>query len=150
MIYLCANAMRVCCICRPTLMEAYDVGVPEWGGDLNLSLDVNSVQVVCDALLADRLDSHLRKKTHYWVFSCFRNPKCPNYSYSDHSNDQVWMINNHKHIFIFKQSLSSTARKTALGYRGTLVTLVRLCAILVVVAHFHRLSGASKHRFLFN
>lgn len=43
-------------------MEAYDVGVPERRRDLDLSLDVNSVQVIYDALLADRLDSHLRKK----------------------------------------------------------------------------------------
>lgn len=51
--------------CRLTFVEAYDVEVPERGGDLDLSLDVNSVQVVGDALLADRLDCHLRKKTHY-------------------------------------------------------------------------------------
>lgn len=45
-------------------MEAYDVGVPKRGGDLDLSLDVNFVQVISDALLADRLDRQLRKKTH--------------------------------------------------------------------------------------
>lgn len=48
-----------------TLVDANDVGVPERGCDLDLSLDVNSVQVVGDALFADRLDRHLRKKTHY-------------------------------------------------------------------------------------
>lgn len=41
------------CQCHLTLMEAYDVGVPEGRCDLDLSLDVNSVQVVRDALLAD-------------------------------------------------------------------------------------------------
>lgn len=55
---LCSMCVR--CVCRPTLVEAYDVRVPEGGGDLDLSLDVNPVQVVCDALLADRLDRHLR------------------------------------------------------------------------------------------
>lgn len=54
-----------CCVCRLTLVEAYDVGVPERGSDLDLSLDVNSVQVISDALLTNRLDRHLRKKTHY-------------------------------------------------------------------------------------
>lgn len=49
----------------PTLMEANDVGVPQGGRDLNLTLDVNSVQVVDDALLSDRLDSHLTEKMHY-------------------------------------------------------------------------------------
>ncbi|KAG7243765.1 hypothetical protein INR49_009028 [Caranx melampygus] len=43
-------------------MEANDVGVPERGRDLNLSLDVDLVQVISDALLADRLDRHLREK----------------------------------------------------------------------------------------
>lgn len=43
-------------------METYDVGVPERGGDLDLSLDVYSVQVVGDALLTDGLDGHLREK----------------------------------------------------------------------------------------
>lgn len=57
--------MCVCCVCRLTLMEANDVWVPERGGDLDLSLDVNSVQVVSDVLLADRLDRHLREKTRY-------------------------------------------------------------------------------------
>ena len=53
------------CVFRLTLVEAYDVGVPERGGDLDLSLDVNSVQVVSDVLFTDRLDRHLRKKTLY-------------------------------------------------------------------------------------
>lgn len=34
-------------------MEADDVGVSEGGRDLDLSLDVNPVQVVHDALLTD-------------------------------------------------------------------------------------------------
>lgn len=46
-------------------MEANDVGVPQGGRDLNLTLDVNSVQVFDDALLTDRLDSHLTEKMHY-------------------------------------------------------------------------------------
>lgn len=50
-----------------TLMEAYDVGVSEWGGDLNLSLDVNPVQIVGDAFFSDRLDCHLGMKTYNWV-----------------------------------------------------------------------------------
>lgn len=50
---------------RPTLMEANDVGVPQGSRDLNLSLDVNSVQVFDDALLTDWLDSHLTEKMHY-------------------------------------------------------------------------------------
>lgn len=48
-------------------MEAYDVSVAERGGDLDLSLDVNSVQVISDALLADGLDGHLGKRTHHSV-----------------------------------------------------------------------------------
>ena len=40
-------------------MEAYDVGVPEGRGDLDLSLDVNSVQVIGDSLLPYGLDGHL-------------------------------------------------------------------------------------------
>lgn len=48
-----------------TLMEADDVGVSQGGRDLNLSLDVNPVQVFDDALLTDRLDSHLTEKMHY-------------------------------------------------------------------------------------
>lgn len=56
-------------------MEAYDVRVPERGGDLDLPLDVNPVQVVCDALLADRLDRHLgEKKTHYRICGSFSEP----------------------------------------------------------------------------
>lgn len=46
-------------------MEANDVGVPQGGRDLNLTLDVNSVQVFDDALLTDRLDSHLTEEMHY-------------------------------------------------------------------------------------
>lgn len=46
-------------------MEANDVGVPQGGRDLNLSLDVNSVQVFDDALFTDGLDSHLTEKMHY-------------------------------------------------------------------------------------
>lgn len=45
-------------------MEADDVGVSQGGGDLDLSLDVNSVQVFDDALLTDRLDSHLTERMH--------------------------------------------------------------------------------------
>lgn len=46
-------------------MEADDVGVSQGGRDLDLSLDVNPVQVFDDALLTDRLDSHLTEKIHY-------------------------------------------------------------------------------------
>lgn len=49
-------------------MEADDVGVSQGGRDLNLSLDVNPVQVFDDALLTDRLDSHLTEKMHYGEF----------------------------------------------------------------------------------
>lgn len=45
-----------------TFEEAYDVGVLERGGNLNLPLDVNFVKVVCDTLLTDSLDGHLRKQ----------------------------------------------------------------------------------------
>lgn len=44
---------------RLTLMHSDDVGVPQGGADLDLSLDVDSVQLVCDSLLADGLDGHL-------------------------------------------------------------------------------------------
>lgn len=49
-------------------MEADDVSVSQGGRDLNLSLDVNPVQVFEDALLTDRLDSHLTEKMHYGEF----------------------------------------------------------------------------------
>lgn len=58
---LVSNVCNVC-VCSLTLVEANDVGVPERGRDLDLSLDVDLVQVVSDALLADRLDRHLREK----------------------------------------------------------------------------------------
>lgn len=59
------------CVCSLTLVETNDVGVPERGRDLDLSLDVNLVQVVSDALLADRLDRHLRDKhSEYRVQIC--------------------------------------------------------------------------------
>lgn len=45
-------------------MEANDVGVSQGGRDLDLSLDVNSVQVFDDALLSDGLDGHLSEETH--------------------------------------------------------------------------------------
>lgn len=48
--------------CSLTLMKANDVRVPEGRGDLNLSLDVNSIQVVSNALLPDRFDRHLKKE----------------------------------------------------------------------------------------
>lgn len=47
---------------RSTLMEADDVGVSQGGRDLNLSLDVNPVQVFDDAVLTDRLDGHLTEE----------------------------------------------------------------------------------------
>lgn len=50
---------------RSTLMEADDVRVSQGGRDLNLSLDVNPVQVFGDALLTDGLDGHLTEKTQY-------------------------------------------------------------------------------------
>lgn len=146
------TCVLLCCICRLTLVEAYDVGVPERGGDLDLSLDVNSVQVVGDALLADRLDSHLREKTHHWVCTCFMNPsvqithilislviKCG------------WLTTINAYWFLnWALELIFHSKKTALGYQRTVVTPVRLCTSRVVVLHFHRGSGASKHRFLFN
>lgn len=42
-----------------TLVHSDDVGVPQGGADLDLSLDVDPVQLVCDSLLADGLDGHL-------------------------------------------------------------------------------------------
>lgn len=46
-------------------MEADDVGVSQGGRDLNLSLDVNPVQVFDDAVLTDRLDGHLTEMKRY-------------------------------------------------------------------------------------
>lgn len=68
----------VCCLCSLTLVETYDVGVPERGGDLDLSLDVYSVQVVGDALLTDGLDGHLREKT---LLPLFTKPSIQNYTF---------------------------------------------------------------------
>lgn len=59
MAFFCALSVR------STLMEADDVGMSQGGRDLNLSLDVNPVQVFDDALLTDRLDGHLTEKMHY-------------------------------------------------------------------------------------
>lgn len=61
-VYVCVFSFQcVCaCVCILTLVEAYDVGVFEGGGDFYLSLDMNSVQIISDALLTNRLDGHLR------------------------------------------------------------------------------------------
>lgn len=67
------------CICSLTLVETYDVGVPERGGDLDLSLDVYSVQVVGDALLTDGLDGHLREKMLF--VTVFTEPSIRNYTF---------------------------------------------------------------------
>lgn len=124
----------VCCICSLTLVETYDVGVPERGSDLDLSLDVYSVQVIGDALLTDGLDGHLRVKI---VLSLLQN-RVSKMTFGG---------------FILKKSsrafLSLWANSSRLS-EDSRVSLIRLSTILVVVLYFHRWFGASQHRFLFN
>lgn len=103
-------------------MEANDVGVPQGGRDLNLTLDVNSVQVFDDTLLTDRLDSHLTEKMHYGESVLEHMLKTEIYS-------------------------SQTELPKKKGQRRTGDTVV---PCQVVVAHFHKRFGANKPRFLFN
>ncbi len=97
-------------------METYDVEVPERGGDLNLSLDMNSVQVVDDAFLADRLDRHLEKKRHTIESTLFVQITC---------------------IILFFKVVKQSSR----AHLPQQENCIKLSG---VVAHFYRTSGPRK------